>query len=130
MRAIICPWAFHGLPKRRDVALDDLPHELHVHTKVGVRQAVAHPGNVGPRYGRISFPDFIWHALGRLADDVQTARNGVLNEPTLRKADFRQACGVLLDGLDRSRISSRYTCSVRFTGCGLLPPRCGVAARV
>ena len=49
---------FYGLPKRSDVALDEVPNEFHIDAEVRVRQTVAHRGHVCPRHCGIRLPDF------------------------------------------------------------------------
>ena len=68
------------MPNRPQIRLSRAPNSAEIGPHVIVRQLVAHPRDLPPRYLGIRLPDFSGKPLCRFADDLQLTDYRVLNE--------------------------------------------------
>jgi hypothetical protein len=67
--------------QRRQITLNDPPHQREIHTEVIVRQTIANAVDVLPRDFRTKLPCRVGELLRRLANDLQLANDSILAHP-------------------------------------------------
>ena len=67
--------------QRRQVTLNDPPHQREIHTEVVVGQTIAHARDLLPRDLRTTLLRGVGKLLDRLTNDLELTNNGILTHP-------------------------------------------------